>query len=278
MRGVRCDERGHVSLSLSSALLCATCTYMCTATADTTLPAETSVAAVSALSLSSHASHTHTYTVTSHELSQPDPEPHWAHTARTHLSDTRRRRWRRRRHPPGRARCSSARPAARLPALAALAATFARCGVPWPLRCRRRPRSTEAARARAGLERRLASPRLDRRSAPVARAARALAVRAPAAIASAAAAERGGVEEEAILRAVVGRGSAPMGSACSFSSRGAHLQAETGRGTRVWWSWVSARAGRHPRLGAPEGGVSESPRWSGRAVGSRRTAWRLGGR
>jgi hypothetical protein len=38
-------------------------------------------------------------------------------------------------------------------------------------------------------------------------------VRAPAAIASAAAAERGGVEEEAILRAVAGRGSAPMGSA-----------------------------------------------------------------
>ena len=78
---------------------------------------------------------------------------------------------------------------------------------------------------------------------PVARAARALAVRAPAAIASAAAAERGGVEEEAILRAVVGRGSAPMGSACSFSSRGAHLQAETGRGTRVWWSWVALEPG-----------------------------------
>ena len=36
---------------------------------------------------------------------------------------------------------------------AALAATFARCGVPWPLRCRRRPRSTEAARARAGAHR-----------------------------------------------------------------------------------------------------------------------------
>ena len=194
------------------------------------------------------------------------------------LSEGRRRRRRRRRHPPGRSSRSRTQPAVRAPAPAALAATFARCGVPWSLRCRRRPRSTEAARAREGLERRFAQPRLDRPSAPVARAARALAVRAPAAIASAAAAERGGVEEEAILRAVVGRGSAPMGSACSFSSRGAHLQAETGRGTRVWWSWVSARAGRHPRLGAPEGGVSESPRWSGRAVGSRRTAWRLGGR
>ena len=75
-----------------------------------------------------------------------------------------------------------------------------------------------AARAREGLERRFAQPRLDRRSAPVARAARALAVRAPAAIASAAAAERGGVEEEAILRAVVGRGSAPMGSACAHDA------------------------------------------------------------
>ena len=40
----------------------------------------------------------------------------------------------------------------------------------------------------------------------------------------------------------------------------------------------AARAGRQLRLGAPEGGASESPRWSGRAVGSRRTAWRLGGR
>ena len=88
MRGVRCDERGHVSLSLSSALLCATCTYMCTATADTTLPAETSVAAVSALSLSSHASHTHTYTVTSHELSQPDPESRTGRTLRAHTSQT----------------------------------------------------------------------------------------------------------------------------------------------------------------------------------------------
>jgi len=39
-----------------------------------------------------------------------------------------------------------------------------------------------------------------------------------------------------------------------------------------------ARAGRQPRLGAPEGGASESPRWSGRAVGSRRTVWRLSGR
>jgi hypothetical protein len=105
--------------------------------------------------------------------------------------------------------------------------------VPWPLRCRRRPRSTEAARTREGFEQRLAQPRFGRRSAPVARAARALAVRAAAAIASAGAAARGGVEGEAILRAVVGRGSAPMGSACSFSSRGAHLQAETARGTRM---------------------------------------------
>ena len=70
------------------ALLCATCTYMCTATADTTLPAETSVAAVSALSLSSHASHTHTYTVTSHELSQPDPESRTGRTLRAHTSQT----------------------------------------------------------------------------------------------------------------------------------------------------------------------------------------------
>ena len=93
-------------------------------------------------------------------------------------------------------------------------------------------RSRPRERARA-CERRLAQLRFARRSAPVARAARALAVRAPAAIASAAAAERGGVEEEAILRAVVGRRSVPMGSACSFSSRGAHLQPETGRGTRV---------------------------------------------
>ena len=68
-------------------------------------------------------------------------------------------------------------------------------------------------------------------------------MRASAAIASAAAAERGGVEGEAILRAVVGRGSAPMGSACSFSSRGAHLQPETARGTRVWWSWVALEPG-----------------------------------
>ena len=159
------------------------------------------------------------------------------------LSEGRRRRRRRRRRPPGRSSSSGTRPAVHAPAPAALAATFARCGVPWSLRCRRRPRSTEAARAREGLERRFAQPRLDRPSAPVARAARALAVRAPAAIASAAAAERGGVEEEAILRAVVGRGSAPMGSACSFSSRGAHLQAETARGTRVLWSWVALEPG-----------------------------------
>jgi hypothetical protein len=111
------------------------------------------------------------------------------------------------------------------------------------LRRRRRPRSTEAARAREGFERRLASPRLVGRSAPVARGAGALAVRAPAAIASAAAAERGDEEREAILRAVVGRGSAPTGSACSFSSRGARLHAETARGTRVWWSWVALEPG-----------------------------------
>ena len=108
----------------------------------------------------------------------------------------------------GRSSSSGAQPAVHAPAPAALAATFARCGVPWSLRCRRRPRSTEAAQAREGLERRLAQPRLDRRSAPVARAASALAVRASAAIASAAAAERGDEEGEAILRAVVGRGGA----------------------------------------------------------------------
>ena len=43
----------------------------------------------------------------------------------------------------------------------------------------------------------------------------------------------------------------------------------------------SSSSGTRPAVhapGAPEGGASESPRWSGRAVGSRRTAWRLGGR
>ena len=167
---------------------------------------------------------------------------HWilaiAHSRHT-LSEGRRRRRRRRRHAPGRSSRSGTRPAVHAPAPAALAATFARCGVPWPLRCRRRPRSIEVARAREGLEQRLAQQRFARRSAPVARAARALAVRAAAAIASAAAAERGDEEREAILRAVVGRRSVPMGSVCSFSSRGAHLQPETGRGTRVWWSWVA---------------------------------------
>ena len=159
--------------------------------------------------------------------------------------------------------------------------TFARCGVPMPghlaLQCRRSP---DRPRPHEGLERRLASPRLvvDRR--PSRRAARALSrcARRPRDRLGSSSSERGGVEGEAIQRAVVGRRSAPMGSACSSSSRGAHLQPETGRGTRVWWSWVSARAGRQPRLGAPEGGASESPRWSGRAVGSRRTVWRLGGR
>ena len=250
-RGVRC-ERGRVAIvALSRARVCArvvcVCArvcdrdvYMCTATRHCwpRLPSLRSL-----FSLQRHTHHTHTYTVTSHELSHHSQRAHTGHSARTHLSDTRRRRRRRRRHPPGRSNRSGTRPAVHARAPAALAATFARCGVPWPLRRRRRPRSTEAARAREGFERRLASPRLVGRSAPVARAACALAVRAPAAIASAAAAERGDEEGEAILRAVVGRGSAPTGSACSFSSRGARLQAETARGTRVRWSWVALEPG-----------------------------------
>jgi hypothetical protein len=196
-RGVRC-ERGRVAIvALSRARVCArvvcVCArvcdrdvYMCTATRHCwpRLPSLRSL-----FSLQRHTHHTHTYTVTSHELSHHSQRAHTGHSARTHLSDTRRRRRRRRRHQPGRSNRSGTRPAVHARAPAALAATIARCGVPWPLRRRRRPRSTEAARAREGFERRLASPRLVGRSAPVARGAGALAVRAPAAIASAAAAE-----------------------------------------------------------------------------------------
>ena len=138
-----------------------------------------------------------------------------------------------------------------------------------------RPRPRERARASGGGSRRRGSLG-DRR--PSIRAARALAVRAPAAVASAAAAERGGVEGEAIQRAVVGRGSAPMGSACSHSSRGAHLQPEAGRGTRGCWPWVALERALTRGSAHQKGGASVSPRWSGRAAGSRRAAWRLGGR
>ena len=206
---------------------------------------------------------------------------HWilaiAHSRHT-LSEGRRRRRRRRRPPPGRSSSSGTRPAVHAPAPAARAATFARCGVPWPLRCMRRPGSTEAARAREGLERRLASPRLIGRSDPDdpcrmrpggARAGRDRLGRCSCA------GRRGG------------RGDPARG-------RGARERAD-GLGVLVQLTWCApaardgsrhacvvvlggARAGRQPRLGAPVGGASESPMWSGRAVGSRRTAWRLGGR
>ena len=141
-----------------------------------------------------------------------------------------------------------------------------------------RPGATEAARAREGFGRRLASPRLVGRSAPVdpcrarPRGARAGRGRLGS---SSRAGRRGGRGDPA---RGVGRGSAPMGSACSHSSRGAHLQPEAGRGTRGCWPWVALERALTRGSAHQKGGASVSPRWSGRAAGSRRAAWRLGGR
>ena len=231
----------------------------------------------SLLSLHRHTHHTHTYTVTAHELSQSQSAL-WALCAHTPRSNTRRRRWRWRRHPPGRARCRGARPAARLLALAALARCGARRHGHLRLWRRRRPGSTEVARAREGFGRRLASPRLVGRPAPVdpcrtcPRGARAVRDRLGR---CSCAGRRGGRGDPARGRGARERADG-LGVLVQLT-RCAPAARDGSRHARVVLLG-GARAGRHPRLGAPERGASESPRWSGRAVGSRRTVWRLGGR
>jgi hypothetical protein len=72
-------------------------------------------------------------------------------------------------------------------------------------------------------------------------------VRAPAAIASAAAAERGGVEEEGKRPPARGRGAREradgLGVLVQLTRCAPAAQPETGRGTRVWWSWVALEPG-----------------------------------
>jgi len=194
----------------------------------------------------------------------------------------RRRRRRRRRHPRGRARCSRAQPAAHRtrPARRTAAPRTVLGAPPQPAPCGGGVGRPDRGRARAteGLEQRLAYPRLGGASAPVGPRRRALAVRAPAGLASpgsSSAGRRGGRSGSARGRGARARAD---GSARLFSSPAARRQPEPGsRDARVV-TLVAHLGGAHRRLRAATSAANESPRWSGRAAGSRWTAQRLGGR